>query len=440
MAVASQRILRDCLDWVNARASQDLQKLSTAENSWDPPAIEQPKMVTGCTVRPFQLEGVGFLIDRYLRNVGCILADEMGLGKTLQTITYIAHLREKKITAGPFLVVCPLSMLDSWLSEFNRFVGSNLSVRSLAGDKETRELAIRAMKRDTKRLLEEQKHQQQQVRSASTFAPFSRSFCCDVVVTTYDNVLAEIEFLSRVRWTATIVDEAHRLKNADSVLSRTMLGEMKLGRVVLLTGTPAQNNMVELWSLLRFIIPDFFKEGSMKDFTEAFKLVQHAPTPSSPSSYNVDAVTASAVSVTLQRLLSLFMLRRTKARVGLRLPPKHETIVYCGMSEMQKKYYRAVLTKNALALGSASASCVNSVLSSLRKCVNHPYLFPGAEPEPFEEGEHIWENSNKLAFLHALLPVLKARGRRVLMFSTSTATLDIIQDYLSYMYGQYFSN
>ena len=409
--------------------------------------VPQPALVTGAQLRDFQFLGLAFLADRFQRGLGCILADEMGLGKTLQSIAFLTHILKTApgcADLGPALVVVPLSMLDTWSSELARFAPA-LTQRRLAGDKAAREQVMAEINTSRRRARSDRAAAAGSPAPLTT-AQLSRAGVGDVLLITYENVLQELEFLQRLEFGCLVVDEAHRLKNHESALHRTLLGELKCGPVVLLTGTPSQNNLAELWALLHFVAPQVFAEAKTREpFLAAFAPLKSGPggagtssmEDSSSSAASSPAASASAVpalAAAIRAILSLFMLRRTKASVNLKLPPKHETLVVCGLTPLQRRYYRDVITHNAAALASASpaASCLTNVLASLRKAVNHPYLFPGAEPEPFVEGDHLWQASDKLAFLEALLPVLREKGRRVLVFSTSTATLDILQDYLTY--------
>lgn len=188
---------------------------------------------------------------------------------------------------------------------------------------------------------------------------------------------------------------------------------------MLLTGTPIQNNLKELFSLLSFVSCNIFSLDAVEEFEERYT--------------GVDDFTER--NLELQNLLSPFLLRRVKSEVMANLPKKTEVLLYTGMSEIQKRYYKAILMKDLDAFnfpGGTSKTRLMNILIQLRKCVNHPYLFDGVEPEPFQLGEHLVDASGKLRVIDQLLIFLKARGHKVLMFSQMTRMLDIIQDYLGY--------
>ncbi|XP_047640807.1 chromodomain-helicase-DNA-binding protein 1-like isoform X3 [Phacochoerus africanus] len=218
-------------------------------------------------------------------------------------------------------------------------------------------------------------------------------------------------------WSVLVVDEAHRLKNQNSLLHKS-LSEFSVAFRLLLTGTPIQNSLQELYSLLSFVEPDLFSKEEVEDFVQRYE----------------DIEKESESASELYKLLQPFLLRRVKAEVAAELPKKTEVVIYHGMSALQKKYYKAILMKDLDAFENEVAKKVKlqNVLSQLRKCVDHPYLFDGVEPEPFEIGDHLIEASGKLHLLDKLLAFLYSKGHRVLLFSQMTQMLDILQDYMDY--------
>uniref|UniRef100_A0AAQ4S287 Chromodomain helicase DNA binding protein 1-like n=1 Tax=Gasterosteus aculeatus aculeatus TaxID=481459 RepID=A0AAQ4S287_GASAC len=188
--------------------------------------------------------------------------------------------------------------------------------------------------------------------------------------------------------------------------------------VFLLTGTPIQNNLQELYSLLSFVQPNIFTAEEADNFTRSYADVQTRP----------------ALAAELQGLLEPFLLRRVKSEVAVDLPRKTELLMYHGMSALQKKYYKAILMKDLEAFGDdhGNGNRLLNILMNLRKCVDHPYLFNGVEPEPFEMGEHLVEASGKLSLLDGMLTHLHKGGHRILLFSQMTRMLDILQDYMEF--------
>ncbi|GFR78435.1 chromodomain-helicase-DNA-binding protein 1-like [Elysia marginata] len=343
-------------------------------------------------LRSYQLEGVSWLLDCYQQNHGCILSDEMGLGKTCQTIAMLTLVKGLKLSDKPHLVVCPRSVLENWEREFNRFSPS-FEVLMYIGDKEERAELAKNFK--------------------AHFKTGKKPF--DVLLTTYELCLKDYLFLNSIPWNVLVVDEGHRLKNKESLLYKT-LDEWDIDIHILLTGTPLQNNMVELYSLLSFVDSTKFKLSRADRFVQKF------------SSENQDMKE-------LHDLLVPYLLRRTKAEVLKDLPEKRDIVLYHGLSAVQKKLYKAILTKDLDVFETgpgAKPTRLMNVLIQLRKCVNHPYLFDGVEPEPFAAGEHLVEASHKLVLIDKLLASLHSNGHKVLLFSQMARMLDVLQDYLAY--------
>lgn len=366
-------------------------------------------------LKPHQVEGVSWLIRRYDLGVNVILGDEMGLGKTLQAICLLSYLKLHLMSQGPFLVLCPLSVTDGWMSEFDKFCPS-LNVLRYVGEKEHR--------RSLRREMYEHVQKQSSLPDGHPKLPF------DVLLTTYDIALLDQDFLSQISWHYTVIDEAQRLKNPSSVLYNVLDKQFVMPRRLLMTGTPIQNNLSELWALMHFCMPSVF--GSVEQFVSTFK-----EAGSYSADYNADKVKRQFR--TLKHILKAFMLRRTKALLiesgTLVLPPLTEITVMVPLVPLQKKVYMSILRRELPALlslssGASSHQSLQNIVIHLRKACSHPYLFSGIEPEPYEEGEHLVQASGKLLVLDQLLQKFHAKGHRVLLFSQMTHTLDILQDFL----------
>ncbi|KAF0920451.1 hypothetical protein E2562_035162 [Oryza meyeriana var. granulata] len=355
--------------------------------------VSQPSCIKG-KMRDYQLAGLNWLIRLYENGINGILADEMGLGKTLQTISLLGYLHEFRGITGPHMVVAPKSTLGNWIKEIQRFCPVLRAVKFLGNP-------------------EERNHIRENLLQPGKF---------DVCVTSFEMAIKEKTTLKRFSWRYIIIDEAHRIKNENSLLSKTMRIYNTNYRL-LITGTPLQNNLHELWSLLNFLLPEIF--SSAETFDEWFQI----------SGENDQ----QEVVQQLHKVLRPFLLRRLKSDVEKGLPPKKETILKVGMSQMQKQYYRALLQKDleVINAGGERKRLLN-IAMQLRKCCNHPYLFQGAEPgPPYTTGEHLIENAGKMVLLDKLLPKLKERDSRVLIFSQMTRLLDILEDYLMYRGYQY---
>ncbi|OTA70587.1 hypothetical protein K449DRAFT_361782 [Hypoxylon sp. EC38] len=349
---------------------------------------ESPPFIHG-TMRDYQIAGLNWLISLHENGISGILADEMGLGKTLQTISFLGYLRHIMDTKGPHLIIVPKSTLDNWRREFAKWT-PEVDVLVLQGAKDERHALI------NERLVDEK---------------------FDVCITSYEMILREKAHLKKFAWEYIIIDEAHRIKNEESSLSQVIRLFNSRNRL-LITGTPLQNNLHELWALLNFLLPDVF--GDSEAFDQWF------------SGQDADSDT---VVQQLHRVLRPFLLRRVKADVEKSLLPKKEVNLYIGMSEMQVKWYQKILEKDIDAVNGAggkreSKTRLLNIVMQLRKCCNHPYLFDGAEEgPPYTLDEHLVYNSGKMALLDKLLRRLQKQGSRVLIFSQMSRVLDILEDY-----------
>ncbi|GER31391.1 chromatin-remodeling protein 11, partial [Striga asiatica] len=355
--------------------------------------VAQPSCIQG-KMRDYQLAGLNWMIRLYENGINGILADEMGLGKTLQSISLLGYLHEFRGITGPHMVVAPKSTLGNWMNEMKRFCPVLRAVKFLGNPDERRYI-------------------REELLVAGKF---------DVCVTSFEMAIKEKTALRRFSWRYIIIDEAHRIKNENSLLSKTMRLYNTNYRL-LITGTPLQNNLHELWALLNFLLPEIF--SSAETFDEWFQI----------SGENDQ----QEVVQQLHKVLRPFLLRRLKSDVEKGLPPKKETILKVGMSQMQKQYYRALLQKDleVVNAGGERKRLLN-IAMQLRKCCNHPYLFQGAEPgPPYTTGDHLIENAGKMVLLDKLLPKLKERDSRVLIFSQMTRLLDILEDYLMFR-GYYY--
>nr|XP_043631427.1 protein CHROMATIN REMODELING 4 isoform X2 [Erigeron canadensis] len=365
---------------------------------------EQPKDLGG-SLFPHQLEALNWLRKCWHRSRNVILADEMGLGKTISACAFLSSLYFEFKARLPCLVLVPLSTMPNWMSEFSLWA-PNLNVVEYHGCARARAL-----------MRQYEWHANDVDSNKQT-----NSFKFNVLLTTYEMVLADSTHLRGVPWEVLVVDEGHRLKNASSKLFG-LLNTFSFQHRVLLTGTPLQNNIGEMYNLLNFLQPTSFP--SLSAFEDRFN----------------DLSSAEKVDE-LKKLVAPHMLRRLKKDAMQNIPPKTERMVPVELSSIQAEYYRAMLTKNYQILrnigkGVPQQSMLNIVMQ-LRKVCNHPYLIPGTEPESgsveFLHDMRI-KASAKLTLLHSMLKILNKEGHRVLIFSQMTKLLDILEDYLNIEFG-----
>ncbi|ELT97754.1 hypothetical protein CAPTEDRAFT_180039 [Capitella teleta] len=275
-------------------------------------------------LRDYQVEGFQWLCSLFQNGINGILADEMGLGKTIQCIALVTSLVEHNVP-GPFLICAPLSTVPNWVSEFQTFA-PKLPVILYHGSKEARHEMRSKIMKPTK------------VRKGLSL--------CPVVITSYEIAMNDSKMIAKNEWRLMIVDEGHRVKNAQCKLIHA-LKTYNCPHRLLLTGTPLQNNLAELWSLLNFLLPDIFCD--LGSFEMWFDL-DHLQKAGAVDDEIIAEETKHNVLAMLHQVLTPFMLRRLKKDVDLDVPPKREILVYAPLSEKQERMYKATLDSSILRL------------------------------------------------------------------------------------------
>uniref|UniRef100_A0A8D8MGQ8 Chromodomain-helicase-DNA-binding protein Mi-2 homolog n=2 Tax=Culex pipiens TaxID=7175 RepID=A0A8D8MGQ8_CULPI len=363
---------------------------------------------TGMRLHPYQLEGINWLRYSWSNETDTILADEMGLGKTIQTATFLYSLYKEGHCKGPFLVAVPLSTIINWEREFETWAPDFYCI-TYVGDKDSR-----AIIREHELSFEEGA-----VRGGRASKIRANTIKFNVLLTSYEMVSLDAACLGSIDWSVLVVDEAHRLKSNQSKFFK-VLANYNIAYKLLLTGTPLQNNLEELFHLLNFLNKNKFNDLGV--FQNEFADINKE-----------DQVKK------LHEMLGPHMLRRLKADVLKNMPTKSEFIVRVDLSPMQKKYYKYILTRNFEALnpkGGGGACSLINIMMDLKKCCNHPYLFQAAvEEAPLGPGGNyeitaLTKAAGKLVLLEKMLKQLKETGHRVLIFSQMTKMLDIMEDFL----------
>ncbi|KAL4887047.1 hypothetical protein BJY04DRAFT_213010 [Aspergillus karnatakaensis] len=363
----------------------------------------QPKIMTGGEIMDYQRDGLNWLYYRWFKQQNAILADEMGLGKTIQVIGLLATLIQDH-KCWPFLIVVPNSTCPNWRKEIKTWVPSLRAV-TYYGSSLARKLA--------------QEHEM--------FIRGDPNLRCHVVITSYETMVDDSSrrVLSKIPWAGLIVDEGQRLKSDKSQLYEG-LSKMNFPFKVLMTGTPLQNNVRELFNLLQFCD----KANDAEKLEEKYGTLSKENIPE------------------LHELIRPFFLRRTKAQVLTFLPPIAQIIVPVTMSVVQKKLYKSILAKNPLLikaifqksdegdsrLKQTERSNLNNILMQLRKCLCHPFIYSKAIEErttdPDIAHRNLVDAAGKLQLLELMLPKLQTRGHRVLIFSQFLENLDVMEDFL----------
>ncbi|XP_059290027.1 CHD3-type chromatin-remodeling factor PICKLE-like [Lycium ferocissimum] len=372
-----------------------------------------PEFLSGGSLHPYQLEGLNFLRFAWSKQTHVILADEMGLGKTIQSIAFLASLFKENLS--PHLVVAPLSTLRNWEREFATWA-PQMNVVMYVGGAQARTIIREYEFFFPKNLKKTKKKKSGQIVGESK----QDRIKFDVLLTSYEMIIMDSASLKPIKWECMIVDEGHRLKNKDSKLFSS-LKQYSTRHRVLLTGTPLQNNLDELFMLMHFL--DAGKFGSLEEFQQEFEDISQEEQVSR-----------------LHKMLAPHLLRRVKKDVMTELPPKKELILRVELSSKQKEYYKAILTRNFQILtrkGGAQISLINVVME-LRKLCCHPFMLEGVEPEDTNEfNKQLLESSGKLQLLDKMMVRLKEQGHRVLIYSQFQHMLDLLEDYCNYRKWQY---
>ncbi|KAF9179331.1 hypothetical protein BGZ51_006999 [Haplosporangium sp. Z 767] len=375
--------------------------------------VKQPTILTGGTLKEYQMKGLQWMASLYNNRLNGILADEMGLGKTIQTISLVTFLIEAKQQNGPFLILVPLSTLTNWTLEFEKW-------------------APQVTKVVYKGVPSQRKHiQQTEIRH--------RNF--QVLLTTYEYVIKDRPILSKIKWVYLIIDEGHRLKNANSKLFVTLTQHYSSRYRLILTGTPLQNNLPELWALLNMVLPRVF--NSAQSFDEWF----NTPFANTGGQDKIELNEEEALLIIkrLHKVLRPFLLRRLKKDVESELPDKVERVIRCKLSSLQLKLYNQMKKHGMLFTqggekGRTGIKGLNNTIMQLRKICNHPYVFEEVERviNPTKtNNDGLYRVAGKFELLDRMLPKLFRTGHRVLIFFQMTAIMNIMEDFLHYRNVKY---
>ncbi|ANB13236.1 RSC chromatin remodeling complex ATPase subunit STH1 [Sugiyamaella lignohabitans] len=366
---------------------------------------KQPSILVGGTLKEYQIKGLQWMVSLYNNNLNGILADEMGLGKTIQSISLITYLIEVKKQPGPYLVIVPLSTLTNWTLEFEKWAP--------------------AVKKVVYKGPPNARKAQQGIIRMGDF---------QVLLTTYEYIIKDRPILSKIKWTHMIIDEGHRMKNTNSKLSSTLTQYYSSRHRLILTGTPLQNNLPELWALLNFVLPKIF--NSVKTFDEWF----NTPFANTGGQDKMELTEEETLLIIrrLHKVLRPFLLRRLKKDVEKDLPDKVEKVIKCKMSAIQAKLYEQMLKHNILFIGDGgkskmSVKGLNNRVMQLRKICNHPYVFEEVENiiNPTRgNNDNLWRVAGKFELLDRIFPKFVKTDHRVLMFFQMTQIMDIMEDYL----------
>ena len=360
-------------------------------------------------LKSYQVDSLKWMIHRRRNKKNFILADEMGLGKTIQSMAFCLFMKLFEQLNGPFLVVAPLSTLPHWKKTFEEWTSLNVVLYHDNESKRGREKC-----RDLE-------WYQKDIRLTGEFSSDSKICKFHVIITSFEVFIQDIEqFAQNVCFQQIIIDEAHRLKNKDAKVIK-VFQQLPCRRVFLLTGTPIQNNIGELWSLLNFIEP--VKFGDQEDFEHRFMKIE-----------------CRKRLMELKSELEPYMIRRMKNEVET-IPPLQESLIEIELTNFQKVSYKTLYEKNKGILlkgtGLSYLTSMNNLEMQLRKCCNHPFLIREIHDkicsEIYSQAEYIktlLDHSSKMIVLDKLITKYKKEHKKMLIFSQFTEMLKIIQEFL----------
>jgi len=305
--------------------------------------LNQPLLLTGGIMRTYQIQGFEWMSSLWENGINGILADEMGLGKTIQTVALFCHMYEMGVM-GPFLVVAPLSTVPNWVNEFKRFAPKVPCVLYHGSQAEREKL-------------------RQKLGNVVKCEELGGKEMMNVVVTSYEIAMNDQAAFNKIMWRYIVVDEGHRLKNMNCRLIKELKKYHSANRL-LLTGTPLQNNLSELWSLLNFLLPEIFDD--LRVFESWFNAKDLHENEEEAKRITAQEQQQSILTI-LHQILTPFLLRRVKSDVDLEIPPKKEVMVFCPLTHRQEELYRAVVEKTIQDLMRSDTDKAKEVLPEKRK-------------------------------------------------------------------------
>ncbi|KAJ4377407.1 DNA repair protein rhp26 [Neocucurbitaria cava] len=377
----------------------------------------------------YQKTGVQWLWELYSQNVGGIIGDEMGLGKTIQAISFVAGLHYSKLLTKPVIVVCPATVMKQWVNEFHRWWPAlRVSILHTSGsgmldtrreDRLEREMELRnygdydttltGAGKSAKKIVEKVKRDGH------------------VLVTTYSGLQTYSEFLIPTEWECAILDEGHKIRNPNTAIT-IHCKELRTPNRIILSGTPMQNNLTELWSLFDFVFP--MRLGTLVNYRNQFEFPIKRGGYANAS--NLEFETAVRCAETLKDAVSPYLLQRFKADVAADLPQKKEQVLFCKLTRQQRMAYEGFLQSEEMKSIEAGKRQMLYGIDYLRKVCNHPDLTEHktlSKKLGYDYGAA--NKSGKMQVVKELLSLWKRGGHKTLLFAQHRIMLDILQRFLN---------
>ncbi|KAL1982784.1 hypothetical protein VTN96DRAFT_900 [Rasamsonia emersonii] len=382
----------------------------------------------------YQKTGVQWLWELYQQQVGGIIGDEMGLGKTIQVISFLAGLHYSRKLTKPVIVVTPATVMKQWVTEFHRWWPPfRVSILHTSGSgminiksESSRENALASQMWDPKRSYGTTKTQKVAKKIVKRVVEEGH-----VLVTTYSGLQTYAPVLIPVEWGCAILDEGHKIRNPNTAIT-IHCKELRTPHRLILSGTPMQNNLTELWSLFDFVFP--MRLGTLVDFRNQFEF------PIRQGGYanatNLQVQTAARCAETLKDAISPYLLQRFKVDVAADLPKKSEQVLFCKLTPLQRKAYEVFLQSEEMAAIFAGRRQVLYGVDVLRKICNHPDLQNHkllSSEAGYDYGSPA--KSGKMQVVKSLLELWKDTGHKTLLFAQHRIMLDILEKFIKSLPG-----
>lgn len=374
----------------------------------------------------YQKTGVQWLAELYEQQVGGIVGDEMGLGKTIQVISFVAALHYSKKLTKPVLIVAPATVLQQWVTEFHRWWPAlRVSILHSSG---SGMLNVR----DEDENWDEEPTEFREARPEFKYSgPVAKKVVDRVInhghvlVTTYAGIQTYRDVLIPVNWEVAVLDEGHKIRNPHTAVTINCKELLTPNRIIL-SGTPMQNNLIELWSIFDFINPMHL--GSLVAFRSQFEVPIRIGGYANAT--KVQMMTAQKCAETLKDAISPYLLQRTKKDVAADLPKKKEQVLFCKLTPMQRSQYTGYIQSSEMTAILNKTRLPLAGISMLRKICNHPEL---ARPQLKNEMDYksgSSEYSGKMQVVKALIKMWKRLGHKALLFSQGVQMLNILEQFL----------
>ncbi|CCF58731.1 hypothetical protein KAFR_0F01350 [Kazachstania africana CBS 2517] len=388
----------------------------------------------------YQKTCVQWLYELFQQQSGGIIGDEMGLGKTIQVIAFVASLHHSGLLNGPVLIVCPATVMKQWVNELHHWwpplraiilhaIGSGMSMKKKLTEDELEQILLRSTP-------DEFSYNDFQKSSKAKYALESDMNLVSLIdkvvnnghilITTYVGLRIHSDKLLKINWAYAILDEGHKIRNPNSEIAITCK-KLKTRNRIILSGTPIQNNLNELWSLFDFILPG--KLGTLPVFQQQFVMPINMGGYANAS--NIQVQTGYKCAVTLRDIISPYLLRRVKSDVAKDLPHKKEMVLFCKLTQYQRNKYIEFLNSKELSEIKGGKRHVLYGIDILRKICNHPDIL---DKDKLEDDVSYGnpKRSGKMQVVKQLLLLWKDEGHKTLLFTQSRQMLDILEQFISY--------